>query len=766
LARHGDRELVTLLVKETAKRRGREAGLNTARYLVCRADVLALPSVRKKWRRAAAVGLDELGLDFRTVGLTEEDLRYDPERSTPLTLRLRDGSELTAQEVSTHANSIEALESLLERQADGAYFNWEPVIASIVGTLDVEGVLRLAACVGTQHRSAHTLALLSERLSALGDIEAAWALGLQALKASAEWGWSRWMDGGSRLAAFRALIRAKKNEGRHLAYQTLARDGGGAGNLDEILPLLFDRLPIREIWQEVERYVTALFESFVLPQNRPEQFDVPPPHDTLSRAIADLITLHVDHPSKLVAHASQRTCVELLLRESTSVVEALLELLDTSESRQEHILPILEAIARERPDIVDRFHPAILRLASSPNYAVRMAAQRLCECLGWSPPPLPSRPPLPVIYDLSLPPVRPDLVVNRDPRSELPLPDTTDPAELVSPFTLQLDAIAELARLPKVNLYHRAVQIMRELDPRESWTAAAEGQLRAILDSAGLRFGFRRPRAVLARRAMFHIILELFDAGKLTTAQVADLEPILTFCDPQLLVIAPNPRPPEIPPLPKRERYSERHEQWIERIDEGRSFLRTATDDGRVVLAEYTVLKLLEWEEPTEKRFAVGGSLAPSAAADPTDGLFYNVLPSLVEHYLTIGVTGNPPPLIIRNHAFMYDTLGTEWIALNPVVATQLGWTLKETGLFAWCNERGEVMVETVWWADGSLHHHPPEFDDEVGEGWLVLASPVGVATLKAIFPDLLRHVRVERHFTDRDAGKIMRHLEWQGSID
>ncbi len=768
LARHGDGDLVTLLVKETASRRGRAAGLDAARYLVYRADVLALPSVRRKWRRVAVVGLDALGLDFRTVGLTEEDLRYDrQESSPPLGLRLRDGSRLAEEEVLTRATSVEALGSLLEQQADDAYFDWEPIIARIVGTLDVESVLRLEALVATRHRSALTLALLSERLSTLNKTDAAWTLGLQALKASEAWGWSRWADGGSRLAAFRVLVRARKLEARHLAYQTLGRDGGGgAGNLDEILPLLVDKLPVREIWLEVERYVRALFENFALPQDQPENFDITPPHDTPSRAIADLIALHVDHPSRLVAHSSQRTCVELLLRESASMIEALLELLDTSESRQESILPILEAVVGKRPDIVSRFRPIILRLASSPNYAVRMAAQGLCKCLGWELPSLPSAPRLPAIYDLLLPPISPELVANREPRFELPLPDTSNPGKLLSPFTLQLGLIADLARLPKVNVYHRAVQIMRELDRQESWTAAAEGRLRAILDSAGLRFGFRRPRAVLARRAVFHIILELLDAGRLTATQIADLDPVLTFCDPQLLVIAPTSRPPDVLPIPRRERYSERHEQWIERINEVRGVVRTTTDDGRIVLAEHTVLKVLEWEEPTEKRFAVARSAPPSADRDPADRFFHIVLPSLVEHYPALGVRANPPPLVIRNDAYTYDTLGAEWIALDPAVAAQLGWTLKETGLFAWCDEAGETMAETVWWADGSLHHYPPEFDDEVGEGWLVLASPAGVAALKTIFPAILRYVRVERRLTLRDGGEITRHSEWQESVD
>ncbi len=41
-------------------------------------------------------------------------------------------------------------------------------------------------------------------------------------------------------------------------------------------------------------------------------------------------------------------------------------------------------------------------------------------------------------------------------------------------------------------------------------------------------------------------------------------------------------------------------------------------------------------------------------------------------------------------------------------------------------DDAGDVMVESVWWCDGLLPR-PYQRDTEVGEGWLVLATPAAM---------------------------------------
>jgi hypothetical protein len=120
------------------------------------------------------------------------------------------------------------------------------------------------------------------------------------------------------------------------------------------------------------------------------------------------------------------------------------------------------------------------------------------------------------------------------------------PLNIIRPFDLQIDLVAKKARLPKVHMYHRTVQIMGRLAPFSSWSEDGERQLRVILDSAGLRPTFYRPRAALARRAMFHIIAELIDAHALGPGELFQLDSVIRLYDPHMFLLEPIQRPASI----------------------------------------------------------------------------------------------------------------------------------------------------------------------------------------------------------------------------
>jgi hypothetical protein len=160
----------------------------------------------------------------------------------------------------------------------------------------------------------------------LGDAEGAWSLGQQALDSSdALLGWYRWGDGGSRLAALEALVYVDPARARSVAFQTLVRDLTGnawypqniALNFEEILPLLTEDVPVREVWYEVEQYLDALFEGSSPPPDGPNGFDGVPSDDTVRTAIAELVASHLDHTVAMISQAALRVCGNGLLREET-----------------------------------------------------------------------------------------------------------------------------------------------------------------------------------------------------------------------------------------------------------------------------------------------------------------------------------------------------------------------------------------------------------------------------------------------------------------
>ena len=598
ISREGDEELAAELVRAAVPDdRGQVAG-----YLVERVSTWGLASTRARWRRGVARELRALGQDLRDGRVSEDDLK--PERDegggTP---ELIDGPEIDEAKLARIQEPAE-LEALLARDSHDSLIKWDEAIARLEPRIDLGSVERLTVLVAARRRPALALAVLSEIALHLGDRTKARTLAMQAFDASEKYGWDRWMDGGTRLAAFRALSGVDKVLSRRLAFNTLAQDwGGGARNLDEILPLLVDDLPIEAIWRELESYVSLLFEGLELEQ-APPGFSTAPGDDSAARAIADLIAVHISHPCLLVAQAAQRTAAKLLQNGSEVMRLAIETVLRDWPGSNEEILLLLDAVARQTRQSLEGLRDAVLTLLNSPSYSVRRRARAIATATNWdigsrSPHPPPAR----AIYDLTLPPLRPDVLAGTQISPTGPLPDSEDPATLVSPFTSEFDAIARAASIPKENIYQRARQIMYELAPIKTWSADGEAHLRATLSSAGLKFPFRRPRAQLARRALFHIIAELIDAERLTEGAVSRLLPLLTFDDPNLVLQQPAKRPVEIASVVRRDGFRDRNEEWIERLDEVPPLLKFALSDGRQIIAEHTTLKLLEWAVPTERRF-------------------------------------------------------------------------------------------------------------------------------------------------------------------
>jgi hypothetical protein len=206
VATQADPELAALLIEKTATHHGTQQAVEAACYFLSKVSVYALPSTRTKWRRGIARALQSMGIDLQRAGLAPTDLQPDQEEQrSSRSLKLRDASTLSIEEVQARVSSVVDLQELLNDQAVDSSFDWRPIIVHLVKKIGVEDIYTLASLFG---HNPQLLAILSEQLSALGEIQGAWSLGEQVLNASQAHGWLRWWDGGSRLAAFRALAQA------------------------------------------------------------------------------------------------------------------------------------------------------------------------------------------------------------------------------------------------------------------------------------------------------------------------------------------------------------------------------------------------------------------------------------------------------------------------------------------------------------------------------------------------------------------------------
>lgn len=694
-------------------------------------DRLAMPEVRPAYRYHIARACEDAGIPPNEIGLAVANLDEPDRGSPPNDLRLKDGTALTPAQVRARIKSYDDLESLFQQLERGALFSWRRMVPSLFKGLSKEELERAAALFEGHHEFAFMLSAVSRRLAELGEGNKAWMYAARAFEESNPNGWSKWYDGGTRLAAARALVAADPVRARSLLFDELARGACGMGVLLDILPLLLERPPYAECWRSVESYCQELFShvEFGHGPNLENSADD-------SVALAELTADMVDTPVTVVRLGAIVVCALGLVVKDPTVAKAMVQRL-SADNPLDRVMNVLEAASTLDGESVSSFGSRLEELAIHDDLGVRMGARRILVAAGLPLPPARSEVrDLPAIYSLVLPPAVGGVPTRVS--STEPLPDLRDPFDDVRPFQGELRLFAEASGIPYENLARRASRLMEDISPRSEWSADAEKRLRSIFGSVELRFTFVRPRARVARQAIFRVLQELLDARMLPFSQTV-VNWLLRTQDPVLTLLKSALRPAEIQAIGIPE-WTSKHREWCDNADTGVSRAIATMDDGRIVLAEQTTLRDLQWGAPEEVRKA---GLRLIVGNDENDAEpFAMVRNRMASEYGDMDDASSG--LAVWNTYSGIDSPSHGWLAVNPNLPRQMGWHLAEGQPFRWVDQAGAVAIESVWWTDGLVDHHPPRHC-EVGEGWIVLVAPWAFKEIVQQTGPLLRAIVVER---------------------
>lgn len=385
-----DSELVNLLVGRIFEKSGEEGTIEFAKEFTSAVGIYALPSNRRGWRRSLAKSLRDRGIGISNAGLSEEDLVFKKDRGTSDGLSLKDGTNLTTEEVIERAPTLDGLRELM-REESGPFYHWDEVITDLAPKLESSAeLMEVVGFFTTRSFSARTLGTLAERLLELGDTENARQVARYALAASETSGWAVQLSGGTKIAAYKVLTAIDGDLARDQAFAHLVEDMTGTfrypgytvQNLDEILPLLTVKVPEEEVWLEIEPYVHSLFlgaEEEGPDSDLLEALRNSPDADTPIRGLADLLSLHIAHPIRVLSNPAQKAHIKLLMQGEQSSIDATRKLMEGSEREQECVLMVLDAASSRDPDIAIGFEDELRRFAESPNFAIRVVAQRVSQ---------------------------------------------------------------------------------------------------------------------------------------------------------------------------------------------------------------------------------------------------------------------------------------------------------------------------------------------------------------------------------------------------
>ncbi|MDF2434824.1 MAG: hypothetical protein JWP44_4455, partial [Mucilaginibacter sp.] len=740
------------LIRKTFEIEGEAAAIDRTKRVAASVNVLALASTRDGWLRGLQDGLASVGV---TGVVTRSDDRADMRLDTdtpdtrPQSLLLSDGTRVEGELLVRELSSVEGLLSLIPKAADG-WFNWKPYFSAIVPKANLLDTRRLVAGAESLQDRSLILSMLSMRLCELGDRAAAWSTATNALRASREYGWTRWSDGGTRIEAIKALIASDQTRGRQTAFQIFVEDMSSsrsfanetAQNLTDIVPLLGSGVPIMQLWAEVRTYLFALCPDLEIGEPL-TILSEPVPADTGARAITELLATHLCELVNLLNHGAQHALGKLIMRGSEAAVASLQALLLGSDDQAAPSVAVLESVARLDAGKLSSFTSQIQYLANHPNLAVWGIARDLAHQLGIHD--LPFRPRInqPAIYDLQLPSrVSASSTLRRTiPKGE-PISDPIEHLGYLEPFDIELSFVAETLGLPVANVLYRASAIMGSLKPLTEYDAVKEGAIRNALRSAGLEFTYHRPRSQAARHAMFRTISELLDAQMAPIERVWEILGLFRAYDPLMMLVDAVQRPTECGPIGGIDQHGQPQQNWLDSVDDARQ-RRMIQIDEWFVMGEATTLRNLGWKTPTEE--VESAIFLEESMLGSGEVLFVPALMGTAEDYLTQRDRDDRGRLLIRKHYRGQDTDGGQWLALHPAIATQLGWSPANSGLFSWLDSNGKLAAKTVWWKDSSVDHQPPHFHDEVAEGWIVVVSSHAMKTLGERLGPLSRITRLTR---------------------
>ena len=759
----GNADLMTCLVERLSATQQEDCAIADIHSLVSKVQRDARPSMRPTWFKGLTAGVYKTGFprDIFTVNANDpEDEREQQYRSDQLTLR-DDSEPLDYREVQERIKTPSDLAELLEQEAERSFFNWVPLATQMIRSETDEAALAELAELFRRKRSGNRIiAEVGKRLADLGEEHAAWEMGKEALELSGEYDWHSRAGGGVKIDVFRELCRLDQERAVPMVYETLVRDLVSTVGLativpnvlEDILGLLEPTAMVRDVWAEVEDHTSRLL-GFSWSDPPADVLSEEVPDDTPHRAIVELIAAQLGHPSFAIAQGAQRCLGQLLLDRASDVSDVLAQALQQSDEQRERVLMLIDSVSSIDPDAVVQFRDEVLRLTTSTSWLTRKISRTIMGNCGWPEPATsPILRPLPPVYSSSPLALHQALLPASSSRSLGETPSTAQ--ELVStvvPYDQDLRSISEIADVPVENLYRRVVAIMHQIAPRESaWSDEVERRMGAHLMSVGIRIPYAKPRVNIVRSAMFRAVAELVDGGQISPQRNDFLGRILRTHDPRLVLEQPSRRPAQIrrateTPLGRDV------EEWVQNVDEALSSTNWIADDQRIVLAEKTNLTIpRDRGSITETRYSVldTGNLTQRQLEENPEAMFIGVVRKLVSEYPSLHDDAEILAMSLRHTAFWLDSPGADWLALNPVVAFRLGWSIADDGMFRWVNDEGHIMVESIWWMDGRpmlLADGLPE--DEVGEGWLVLASECALEQIEEAFGSIPRRSAVVRRY-------------------
>lgn len=662
---------------------------------------------RPTWRRAWREDIRDLAEEHSIKGVHVEPAELTVTTEAPA--RRTSSAEDKPEEEPTIESALARLEAKDPKDFGTTRARW---LIERVDELDEAQLGRLSACVNGTDEEAALRAALAQSAGHQSDVDRQWEEGVAAINCSRSSDWSRQWGGGPILDVIPKLQEIDREFARsivyrrfsELAYSTDYFLGSVAGQLDEYLDAL--ELPAEEtaraalaIAAAVLRDVTSLPDPawFRAASDPPE-----PSAADLERTLELTVSWLLASPYVLAWQSAQRALLALLAGCGAGQ-NALRDALTSGQTEVAlRACAVVETAADGGCDLTG-LADELAALVDSDALSVRLAG---CSCLammGIDPPSWPDETELPPGLRLELPAHPGKLQIASGIRAKTHL------------FRQEVEKLAAETGVDEDALYQQVLT-------RAEQVGGPDVDDYLLSRTGGIfGFGFLKPSAAAVRTALDEAAAKLVDAKRAAPADALGAAGLWPLYDSGLLAERPTRRPKEVLPfLGLDERQSmDLYKRAAEEIAHGAPDRLAVDIGGWTVLGESTELWLLGRLRNYENR--VSGILTPDPDRDD-DRAQFPVIPWPAIGYDRLRASSAKGLTVMRCEG-MPMASPDGWLALHPGVADELGLMRDSSTLFGWTLD-GEPAVRSVWWRSGFRFWPPYSDADEVGEGWLVVASP------------------------------------------
>ncbi len=571
-------------------------------------------------------------------------------------------------------------------------------------------------------------------LLATGHKDDAWDKTMEYLCESSPSGWARYYDGGTRINACEMLQAIDEEKGRAYTLDMFAQDiptgfsYGSMHYLEEIVPLLAKDVDKKRLWEEEFSYMNRILrEDTVCEADKP---DVSPDKSSVCEIIRDWLLYLAKLPVVCVAERAKMLLAHLYNESSVTLMDVLPKDYQSERLLLEIGCYLVELQSARLRDFIELAKKG----AVSANYQLRVYSAKILRTLGEVVPDAPYKA-LPATYSLLF------SDTEDKPLSWLPGEkheadvNWRDASSIMSVASHWGGYLAHCTGIDRRTINYRAVELMKQYGDVTAANENEDAAIRHHFDSIALRYSYKKAYAGAALDGMLSVAAELKDGGAVKGRYI---DSVFMSRDFKNILIESRAKPSFIQRIADPKSWMA-DKNWLNESSLSPRFIENLPEyEGGVVIGEYCHIKKMEDKIPIEE-YQAKISLDDGKVQMPPQTSIFGESPFVrdTSEYLKIG-WDDPELILLRGGYFTDFSNKSHWIALNPAFAAFLNLSPCSEGYFAWQNDDGEKVVESIYWQSGNINGSARD-NYEASEGWMVVMQ-------KELFEALCKNEQVFIH--------------------